>query len=380
MCGIAGILNTDPLQPASPSLLESMLRDIVHRGPDHQGVLVDRQLAMGMQRLSIIDLEGGQQPIFDESGRYGIVFNGEIYNYRELRDALKARGHDFRTLSDTEVVIHLYEEEGAGCLRHLRGMFALAIWDRDEQTLFVARDRLGIKPLYYAMRSDSIAFASEIKSLLRHPDIDATLNRQALGNYLSLKYVPAPQTMFEGIRSLPPAHYFFVRNGKLSIESYWDFAFDETERGISEEEYSDRLLELLRESVRLRLRSDVPFGAFLSGGIDSSLIVALMSEQLEEPVRTFTVGFSQAEGVKDELPYSRQVAQQFHCEPYEVLVTARDFVEQAEKVIWHLDQPIADQATMATFMVAQLARQHVKMVLTGEGGDELFAGYAAILG
>ena len=380
MCGIAGILNYDPQSAASGSLLAEMLGDIVHRGPDDQGTWIDGQLAMGMRRLSIIDLEGGHQPIFDESGRYGIVFNGEIYNYRELRLELQARGHQFRTQSDTEVVVHLYEEEGVECLRYLRGMFALAIWDRQARTLFVARDRLGIKPLYYALPGNSIVFGSEIKSLLRHPQIDARLDRLSLGQYLSLKYVASPRTMFEDIRSLPPGHFFVVRDGKMTISPYWDLSFVETEQGISEQEYADRLLELLRESVRLRLRSDVPFGAFLSGGIDSSLIVALMSEQLDEPVRTFTVGFDGDGSRDDELPYARQVARRFRCEAHEILVTSRDFVDQAESVIWHLDQPIADQATVATFMVARLARQHVKMVLTGEGGDELFAGYARYAG
>ncbi len=384
MCGIAGILQLDRSRAAPAGVLEEMLRAIVHRGPDEDGRLVDDELAMGMRRLSIIDLQDGQQPIFDEQRRFGVVFNGEIYNYRELRTELEQRGHVFRTRSDTEVIVHLFEEHGSQCVDFLRGMFGLAVWDNQTRSLFLARDRLGIKPLYYTLQGDTLIFGSEIKAVLRHPGVTAQLDHRALGQYLSLKYVPAPRTMFEGILSLPPGHTLHARDGQCHIERYWNVSYategdDRSEDQRSEDDCRQQLADLLRESVGLRLRSDVPFGAFLSGGVDSSTIVALMAEQMSEPVKTFSVGFDGG-GEADELPYARQVAERFGCEHHTLVVTASDFLRDAEDVLWHLDQPIADQATVATHMVAKLARRHVKMVLTGEGGDELFAGYARYQG
>lgn len=375
MCGIAGILQLDRQHHAPADVLHGMLRSIVHRGPDEDGQLIDGELAMGMRRLSIIDLADGQQPIFNASGRFGVVFNGEIYNYRELRAELQSQGYRFRTNSDTEVLVHLYEEYGTACLEHLRGMFGLAIWDNQRRSLFLARDRLGVKPLYYARRDGVLVFGSEIKAMLVHPKVNAALDLVGLDQYLSLKYVPAPRTMFDGICSLPPGHSMLVQDGVVSVERYWDVSFRKSVPAKSEGEYCERLLELLRESVGLRLRADVPFGAFLSGGVDSSTIVALMAEQISGPVKTFCVGF-EGGGEADELPYAQQVADRFGCDHHTLVVTAKDFLTYADDVLWHLDQPIADQATVATHMVAKLARGHVKMVLTGEGGDELFAGYA----
>ena len=379
MCGIAGILSLSPTKDASAERLERMLASIFHRGPDEAGRLVDRELAMGMRRLSIIDLADGQQPIFNESGRYAVVFNGEIYNYRELRNDLIARGHTLKTHSDTEVIVHLYEECGEACLEQLRGMFGFAIWDNVRRELFVARDRLGIKPLYYTECDGDFVFGSEIKAILENPSVNPTMDLESLSLYLSLKYVPAPRTLFAGIHSLQPGHFLRISKGRIEIKRYWDISFSKPERVLSEQEYADQLLELLRESTRLHLRSDVPFGAFLSGGVDSSTIVALMSEQLQSPVKTFSVGFG-GEGIQDELPYAQQVANKFGCEHHTLKIKSDDFLRYAEDVLWHLDQPIADQATVATHMVAKLARQHVKMVLTGEGGDELFAGYARYSG
>ncbi|MFN3189916.1 MAG: asparagine synthase (glutamine-hydrolyzing) [Aureliella sp.] len=375
MCGIAGIALNDPGQRADAGRLSAMLDAIVHRGPDDSGVLLDGEVALGMRRLSIIDLADGQQPIYDESGRYGVVFNGEIYNYVELRKDLESRGHCFRTNSDTEVIVHLYEDFGKDCVDHLRGMFGFAIWDRVERRVFIARDRLGIKPLYYTVVGSNLYFGSEVKSLLALEDVERAVDLQALSDYLSLKYVPSPKTLFRGISSLEPGHHLTYEHGEISMERYWDLSFAKSTQAISEEDAIERLGELLRESVRLRLRSDVPFGAFLSGGLDSSVIVALMAEQMSQPVKTFSVGFSDAEGV-DELPYAKQVADAFGAEHHTLSIGAKDFLTHAENVLWHLDQPIADQATVATHMVARLARRHVKMVLTGEGGDELFAGYA----
>lgn len=375
MCGIAGILNHDNYNPAPAEVLDRMLNSITHRGPDGEGRLVDQELAMGMRRLSIIDLAGGQQPMFDCSGRYGIVFNGEIYNYRELRKDLQSRGHRLSTQSDTEVIVHLYEELGPDCVHQLRGMFGFAIWDSKKRELFIARDRLGIKPVYFIEVNGSLIFASEIKALLEHPAVNASLDHQSLSQYLSLKYVPAPNTMFAGIRALEPGCSLHTRNGQIEISRYWDISFQKRTSIKTDEEYAEELLQLLRESVGLRLRSDVPFGAFLSGGLDSSLIVGLMTEMLDEPVKTFSVGFDGAAG-QDELPYAQQVADHFGCQHHSFKISARDFLDHAENVLWHMDQPISDHATVATYMLANLARQQVKMVLTGEGGDELFAGYA----
>ncbi len=356
-----------------------MLTAIFHRGPDEDGRLVDGPLAMGMRRLSIIDLADGQQPIYDESGRYAVVFNGEIYNYRELRKELIGRGHQFKTNSDTEVIVHLFEEHGPACVDDLRGMFGFAVWDHRTQELFIARDRMGIKPLYFTRTADAIVFGSEIKSLLQHPEVNVSLDHQALAAFLSLKYVPAPRTMFAGIESLPPAHCMTIAADQVTIRRYWDVSYEKPATPRTEEQYADELDVHLREAISLRLRADVPFGAFLSGGIDSSVIVAYMSELLNEPVKTFSVGFAGGEEA-DELPYADKVAKHFGCDHHTLVINGNDFVEHAESVLWHLDQPIADQATAATHMVAKLARQHVKMVLTGEGGDELFAGYARYVG
>lgn len=379
MCGIAGILRTDQKEVASSDILDRMLQSIVHRGPDDDGHLIDGELAMGMRRLAIIDIADGKQPIFDESKRFAVISNGEIYNYLELQQELLARGHQLKTHSDTEVIVHLYEELGISCVEQLRGMFAIAIWDSQERELVLIRDRLGVKPLYYAEIDGSLVFASEIKAILQHPKMQRQVNLSAMSNYLSLRFVPAPQTMFDGIHSLPPGCFLRVRQGKIQCQPYWDISYQASTQSLSDQEYEERLLELLRESIGLHLRSDVPFGAFLSGGVDSSLIVALMSEKLKQPVKTFSVGFD-SDSVQDELPYAQLIADRFGCDHHTIVINSTDFLAHAEKVIWHLDQPISDQATVAMEMVSQLAAQHVKMVLTGEGGDELFAGYARYVG
>ncbi len=375
MCGICGVLNAEA--PAEQSVLQSMLQSIVHRGPDDEGMYCADNLALGMRRLSIIDLAGGQQPMYNEDGQIVIVFNGEVYNYIELAEDLKKRGHKFKTVCDTEVIVHLYEEMGVECVQELRGMFAFALYDMREQRVFIARDRLGIKPLYYTQVGDSLVFGSEIKAIMQHPQVNAELDLNALNNFLSLKYVPSPQTLFKGVHLLEPGHRLIWTRDNMVTERYWDVSFergDITDEGAAQEQ----LEALLEESVRLRLRSDVPFGAFLSGGIDSSLIVALMSQEMNQPVKTFTVGFEAAEA--NELPYARMIAERFQTDHHEVMVNPDDFPRLTEKIVYHLDQPIADQATLATYMVSSLAAQHVKMVLTGEGGDELFAGYARYAG
>jgi asparagine synthase (glutamine-hydrolysing) len=381
MCGIAGQYAYRSNAPADDQALGAMLHAIRHRGPDDEGRYCDADLAIGMRRLSIIDLAGGHQPIANEDGSVVVVFNGEIYNYHELRATLLARGHTLATASDTEVIVHLYEEHGDACVEHLRGMFAFALWDTRRRRLLVARDRLGIKPLYYTETGDGLVFASEIKSLLQQPGVQARLNRLALSNFLSLKYVPAPQTMFEGIHALPPGHLLICDRDGLTTRQYWDLSFARHEGApASEEVYAEQLEALLRESVKIHLYSDVPFGAFLSGGIDSSTIVALMSQTLSQPVKTFSVGFRGPGAEYSELPYARMVAERYATDHHEVLVGAEDFIELAEHIVYHLDQPIADEAALANYMVSRLASQHVKMVLTGEGGDELFAGYARYAG
>jgi len=381
MCGIAGVYEYATGRPVGSQILLDMLSVIRHRGPDDEGTYIDNHLAMGMRRLSIIDLPGGKQPISNEDGSVTVVFNGEIYNYVELRERLRARGHRLVTASDTEVIVHLYEDLGEDCVRELRGMFAFALWDARRQRLFIARDRLGIKPLYYMEHRGRLIFASEIKAILQHPGVSADINVEALSHFLSLKYVPAPQTMFDGIQALPPGHTITCDRQKLDVRSYWHLSFARGDNyNLSEEACADRLAELLRECVKLHLVSDVPFGAFLSGGVDSSTIVALMSQLLDKPVKTFSVGFDGEGAGFSELPYARLVSKRYETDHHEIFVRPRDLTNLAEKVIWHLDQPIADNACVANYMVAELASRHVKMVLTGEGGDELFAGYARYAG
>jgi len=377
MCGICGIFPYEKSEAVDADVLRSMLASIRHRGPDDEGAYLDADVGLGSRRLSIIDLAGGRQPLYNEDRSVVVVFNGEIYNYRELRSALQRRGHTFATASDTEVIVHLYEEAGDDCVHALRGMFGFALWDIKRKRLLLARDRLGIKPLYYADRGGRLVFGSEIKALLQHPAVEARPNVESLGLFLSLKYVPAPATMFDAIRAVPPGALLVCDSTGLKVRPYWQLAFSGGANGHrSEASYAEQLAALLRDTVARHLVSDVPFGAFLSGGIDSSTIVALMSEFLNAPVKTFSVGFDGEGAEVSELPYARMVASRYATDHHEILLRGRDLPAHAEKIVWHLDQPIADPATLANYMVAELASRHVKMVLTGEGGDELFAGYA----
>jgi asparagine synthase (glutamine-hydrolysing) len=354
-----------------------MLAPIHHRGPDEDGRFVDGGVALGIRRLSIIDVSGGHQPIANEDGSVVVVCNGEIYNYRELSDGLRQRGHRFSTKSDVEVIVHLYEEHGAACVEHLRGMFGFAIWDARQHRLLVARDRLGIKPMYYTESDGRLLFGSEIKAILAAGGVRAELDHVALSHYLSLKYVPAPRTMFAGVASLPPGHLLVSDRDGVRVSQWWDLSFAPHAGPVrTEDEYAEELEALLTECVSMHLMSDVPFGAFLSGGVDSSLIVALMTELLDRPVKTFSIGF-EGDGAGDsELPFARMVAERYGAEQHELLLGPSTLIEDAERLIWFLDQPIADPASIATLKLAELASQHVKMVLTGEGGDELFGGYA----
>lgn len=381
MCGIAGFADSrfGPTGSAEgrAQILENMCRVIRHRGPDDQGVMLKPGIALGMRRLSIIDLAGGRQPISNEDGAVTIVFNGEIYNYRDLQAHLQSSGHRFVTNSDTETIVHAYEEFGAACVERLRGMFAFAIWDDKEKQLFIARDRVGKKPLYYTVTNrGSLVFGSELKSLLEHPEVERRVNPQAIDAYFSLGYVPDPMSIFENIEKLPPGHHLTFKNGRLNVERYWDFRYESNGNGHKAADYLEELRELLSEAVKLRLVSDVPLGAFLSGGVDSSTVVGLMARHLDQPVKTFSIGFN--EDSYDELKYARITAKKFGTDHHEFIVTP-DICDVVDQLAWHFDEPFADSSAIPTYVVSKLAREHVTVVLSGDGGDELFAGYTRYL-
>jgi asparagine synthase (glutamine-hydrolysing) len=379
MCGIAGFIV--PFEVArrdeSLTLIDKMCRVITHRGPDEQGTAVIGRAAIGMRRLSIIDLLGGQQPIYNEDGNLAIVFNGEIYNYRELKKELEQRGHRFKTNSDTETIVHAFEEYGERCVEHLRGMFAFAIWDETKQELFIARDRVGKKPLYYTTTGDNkFLFGSELKVLLEHGGFGKKINQSALDAYLAFGYVPDPLCIFENVHKLAPGHWLKFKNNTVETQQYWDFSFQSETKVKSEKEYVEELNSLLEEAVRVRLISEVPLGAFLSGGVDSSTIVGLMSRILEQPVKTFSIGFN--EDSYNELKFARLAAKHFGTEHHEFVVTP-DLYEIVHELVWHFDEPFADQSSLPTYMLSKMAREYVTVVLSGDGGDELFAGYTRYL-
>jgi asparagine synthase (glutamine-hydrolysing) len=371
MCGIAGIIRWDG-QPVAESELRSMCGAMTHRGPDDEGLYLNGGVGLGMRRLSIIDLEGGQQPVANEDRSVWVVFNGEIYNYRALRRDLERRGHVFRTESDTETIVHLYEDYGAHCLDRLRGMFALAIWDARRRQILLARDRLGIKPLYYAESDGELLFASELKPILQLGRVPRTLDWGAVRHLFTFLVTPPAQSIVADVKKLEPARLAIARDGSsLRVERYWDVDF-EPNYDATEPELVEQLRALLEESVSLHQVSDVPVGAFLSGGIDSSAVVATMSRLNARPVKTFSVGFADADF--SELEPARQVASLFGTEHHE-LVLEPDVVPLVEDFAWFLDEPFGDTSAIATYMVSKLAAQHVKVVLTGDGGDEIFAGY-----
>jgi len=377
MCGIAGYIDLWDAGEAREveersAVLDRMCRIIGHRGPDDQGVMLKPGIALGMRRLSIIDLAGGHQPISGEDDSVTIVFNGEIYNFLELKPQLEALGHTFSTHSDTEAIVHAYEEFGPDCLQHLRGMFAFAIWDERARRLFIARDRAGKKPLYYTTTpKGTFVFGSELKGLLEHPDVVKELDPEALDAYLTLGYVPDPLSIFRGIHKLPPGHFLTFSDGVVSVKQYWDFELS-NDQSMSETDCLEELRKLLDESVRLRLISDVPLGAFLSGGIDSSTVVAMMARHMGQPVKTFSIGFH--EDSYNELKYARLTAKKFATDHHEFLVTP-DICSIVDELVWHFDEPFADSSAIPTYMVSKLAREHVTVILSGDGGDELFAGY-----
>jgi len=371
VCGIAGIVHADPRHPVDTELVGRMTAALAHRGPNAQGLQAWRGAAIGHRRLSIIDLVTGDQPIFSEDGRKAVVLNGEIYNFQGLRILLEAHGHRFATRSDTEVIVHAYEEYGVGCVERLEGMFAFALWDDRERRLLLARDRVGKKPLYYAQDGERLLFASELKALLQDGSIKRTVSLEALDDYLSLGAVQAPATILQGIAQIPPAHYLVWQDGDSRVGEYWDVprgGVVERSEGQAIEEFS----RIFREAVRGRMVSDVPIGAFLSGGVDSSAVVEAMARLSSRPVVTTSIGFR--EQAFNELEHARTVAQVVGSEHHEIIVEARA-AEVLPRLVWHLDEPFADSSALPTYYLAKAARERVTVALSGDGGDEVFAGY-----
>ncbi len=370
MCGICGMVGK-----SDKVLLQAMCDVLRHRGPDGEGQYVDEHAAIGARRLAIIDLATGDQPIGNEDGSLWIVFNGEIYNFPELRDTLQKKGHRFRTQSDTEVIVHAYEEYGTDCLRHFNGMFAFAIWDKGKQDLFLARDRVGEKPLYYWEKDHYLVFASEIKAILQDPAFERRIDLATLYNYLGRLYIPGEKSIFMGIRRLPPAHFMHYRDGVIRLERYWQIDFSHKLRR-SEQEYCDEIYERLKEAVRKRLVSDVPLGTFLSGGVDSSSVVGLMAELSSQPVKTFSLGFAEELNTPyafNELGYARRVADFFGTEHHEFIIQAEDLFRELPHIAWHFDEPYA--GSLPQYFLSRLTREYVTVALAGVGGDELFGSY-----
>ena len=382
MCGIAGVVDLKG-RTVNADLLNRLCSRLMHRGPDARGIQISDGLALGHRRLSIIDLDGGRQPMGNEDGTVWITFNGEVYNYLELRPSLESSGHRFATRSDTEVILHAYEEYGSGCVDRLRGMFAFAIWDAKDRTLFLARDRVGKKPLFYTSAGGQFLFASELQSLLEHPSVSRKLDPTALDDYLTYGYVPSPKTIFQNVFKLPPACTLTLAvpgdgSGSVDprVDTYWKLEY-EPKLDITEEEAEEQLLEVMTEAVRLRMIADVPLGALLSGGIDSSLVVALMSRLSDRPVKTFSIGFE--ERAFNELPYARLVAERYGTDHHE-LVVRPNALDVLPTLVRHYGEPYADSSAIPSYYVSQLTRQHVTVALNGDGGDESFAGYERYFG
>lgn len=374
MCGIAGKLKLDTQSPVNRADIERMLAPIGHRGPDASGIFLDSSVGLGHRRLSIIDLNGGAQPMANEDESVWIVFNGEIYNFQSLREKLVSRGHVFRSRTDTEVIVHLYEEHGTDCLGFLRGMFAFAIWDQKRQRLFLARDRVGIKPLYYCRTDESLYFASEIKSIIADPEISRAIDPLMIRRFLTLRYVPGEDTLFRSVRKLPPGHYLIVEEGNLAIRQYWDLRFNQDRWSKPFDTVVEELHDLLETTVREHMIADVPVGVLLSGGVDSSAIVSFAVRGTPKRVKTFTVGFNDVR-VVDERPYARMAAERFGTEHHEISISADDFWRFLPSYVWHMEETICQPPAVALYYVSKLARSHVKVLLSGEGGDEAFAGY-----
>jgi asparagine synthase (glutamine-hydrolysing) len=373
MCGICGKLIFDPAASVSPALVKSMAETISHRGPDDDGYFISGPVGLGFRRLSIIDLSGGHQPLSNEDGSIHIVFNGEIYNYKELRQYLLGRGHIFRTQSDTETIVHLYEELGEACVEKLRGMFAFAIWDERSKSLFLARDRVGIKPLYYSQSRTSVIFASEIKAILADPEMKAEVRPSMIDRFLTFDYIPGEETLFKNIYKLAPGHSVSFRAGKSYKRQYWDLHFEPSPSSFRQAK--SRLLDLLEESVALHMISDVPVGFLLSGGVDSTAMLGLAVGKTSHSISSYTIGFSDPQ-TTDERPYARLAAQKYGSEHHETTISANQFAEFLPKYIWHMEEPVCEPPAVALYYVSKLAKEFVKVLISGEGGDEAFAGYS----
>jgi asparagine synthase (glutamine-hydrolysing) len=359
----------------SPSLVKAMADTIHHRGPDDEGYYVSGPIGLGFRRLSIIDLQSGHQPLSNEDGSIWIVFNGEIYNYQELRAFLLSKGHVFKTQSDTEVIVHLYEELGPQCLEKLRGMFAFAIWDENAKSLFLARDRVGIKPLYYCLTNKSLVFASEIKAILADPSIEREIAPEMIDRFLTFLYVPGEETLLKGIRKLPPGHYLLVKDGRPTLRQYWDLQFGQPSRNISFKDAESELLGLLAETVQQHMIADVPVGVLLSGGVDSTGVLSFAVERTQKEISSFTVGFAGGQ-VADERPYARLAAETFGTRHHEMTISPEDFASFMPQYVWHMEEPVCEPPAIAMYYVSKLARKYVTVLLSGEGGDEAFAGYS----
>jgi len=374
MCGICGKLNFEQGVAVNPALIRAMMDAIRHRGPDDEGLHVQSEVGLGFRRLSIIDLSNGHQPLSNEDGTIWIVFNGEIYNYRELREFLLTKGHIFKTQTDTEVIVHLYEELGPECLQKLRGMFAFAIWDENAKTLFLARDRVGIKPLYYSLSNKQLVFASEIKAILTDPIVGRSLAPEMIDRFLTFLYVPGQETLLQSIRKLAPGHYLLIRNGRTELRQYWDLQFVKPSHSPSLAEAELELSSLLSETVEQHMIADVPVGVLLSGGVDSTAVLSCAVERTSQQISSYTVGFS-GSGIADERPYAKLAAESFGSHHHDMSISAADFSEFLPKYVWHMEEPVCEPPAIAMYYVSKFARSHVKVLLSGEGGDEAFAGY-----
>lgn len=377
MCGICGKLNFDSSKGVSGALLKSMADAIQHRGPDDEGYYRSGPVGFGFRRLSIIDLNTGHQPISNEDGTVWIVFNGEIYNYQELRQGLEARGHVFTTQTDTEVIVHLYEEFGVGCVEKLRGMFAFGIWDENRKQLLLARDRVGIKPLYYWLSKSSLVFGSEIKALLADPEVKPEISPEMIDRFLTFLYVPGEETLLRNVHKLAPGSYLLAREGRTEIKQYWKLEFSPRYR--TDEQAKAELLELFEESVRLHMISDVPVGVLLSGGVDSTAMLGFAVGQTDRPLSSYTLGFS-SPGIIDERPYATLAAKRFGTEHHETTISSQEFADFLPQFAWHMEEPVCEPQAVALFYVSQLAKKYVKVLISGEGGDEAFAGYQTYRG
>ena len=372
MCGICGFVNRDGA-PADRGLLGRMKDAIVHRGPDGEGEYIEGGVALGHRRLSIIDVGGGGQPIANEDGKIQVVFNGEIYNYVELREELLKSGHQFQTHSDTEVIVHAYEEWGVDCVSRFNGMFAFALWDARRREVFIARDHLGIKPLYYIELGKRLLFASEIKALLADPECPREVDLNSLGQLFTLRYVPSPDTLFDRIKKLPPAHFMLVSDDRIRIERFWKWT-PQIRTDVKESELIETYQGLVEDAVRLQMRSDVPVGLFLSAGVDSSALLALMSDQGKRPVHTFTIGFEEGEA-SNETDDARRIAKRFNADHSELIVGPQAYEDYYQRYLWDLEEPVGNESAAAFYFVSKIARSKVKVALTGQGADEPWGGY-----